>query len=238
MVETHEQEELILNNMSLVRHIASKYHTNKIGLDYEDIVSYGVMGLIDASTKFDENRGVKFSTFASIRISSYIIDEIRKQSPISRTYTSKIKEYNKCVEDLQNMYYRQPSLEEISRHMNISVKEVNKIKYKIINGTNVSLDGVIYEDESEVKLIDTMKDSDDKSPSLIIEKQELQEVMTKAIDNLKEKDKLILSLYYYENMTLKEIGLVLGVSESRVSQLNTRALSNLKTEMKRIKYID
>lgn len=238
MVETHEQEELILNNMSLVRHIASKYYTNKMGMDYEDLVSYGVMGLIDASTKFDENRGVKFSTFASIRISSYIIDEIRKHSPISRTYISKIKEYNKCVEDLQNTYYRQPSLEEISKHMNISVKEANQIKSKIINGTNASLDGVIYEDESEVKLIDTIKESDDKSPSLIIEKQELQEVMVKAIDNLKEKDKLILSLYYYENMTLKEIGLVLGVSESRVSQLNTRAVSNLKAEMKRIKYID
>ena len=237
-METHEKEELILNNMSLVRHIASKYYTNKMGMDYEDLVSYGVMGLIDASTKFDENRGVKFSTFASIRISSYIIDEIRKHSPISRTYTSKIKEYNKCVEDLQNTYYRQPNLAEISKYMNVSEKEANDIKLKIMNRSNISLDGLIYEDEGEVKLIDTIKESDDKSPSLIVEKQELQEVMAKAIDNLKEKDKLILSLYYYENMTLKEIGLVLGVSESRVSQLNTRAISNLKAEMKRIKYID
>ena len=238
MVETHEQEELILNNMYLVRHIASKYYTNKMGIDYEDLVSYGVMGLIDASKKFDENRGVKFSTFASIRISSYIIDEIRKHSPISRTYTNKIKEYNKCVENLQNTYYRHPSLEEISKYMNISVKEVNQIKSKIISETNISLDGVIYADESQVKLIDTIKESDDKSPDLIVEKQELREVMAKAIDNLNEKDKLILSLYYYENMTLKEIGLILGVSESRVSQLNTRAVSNLKSEMKKIKYID
>ena len=122
--------------------------------------------------------------------------------------------------------------------MNISEKEVNQIKLKMTNMTNASLDGVIYEDESQVKLIDTIKESDDKSPSLIVEKQELKEVMAKAIDNLNEKDKLILSLYYYENMTLKEIGLILGVSESRVSQLNTRALSNLKSEMKKIKYID
>jgi len=237
-VNTHEQEELIVNNMSLVRHIASKYYTNRIGMEYEDLVSYGVMGLIDASTKFDKNRGVKFSTFASIRISSYIIDEIRRHSPISRTYTSKIKEYNKCVEDLQNTYYRQPSLEEISKYMNISIKEANDIKLKMMKRSNVSLDGVIYEDESEVKLIDTIKEKEEQSPSAIIEKQELQEVMAKAIDNLKEKDKLVLSLYYYEEMTLKEIGLVLGVSESRVSQLNTRAISNLRAEMKRIKYID
>ena len=97
-METHEQEELIVSNMSLVRHIASKYYTNRIGMEYEDLVSYGVMGLIDASTKFDKNRGVKFSTFASIRISSYIIDEIRRHSPISRTYTSKIKEYNSNID--------------------------------------------------------------------------------------------------------------------------------------------
>ncbi|MDU4860378.1 MAG: FliA/WhiG family RNA polymerase sigma factor [Terrisporobacter othiniensis] len=237
-MNTHEQEELIVNNMSLVRHIASKYYTNRIGMEYEDLVSYGVMGLIDASTKFDKNRGVKFSTFASIRISSYIIDEIRRHSPISRTYTSKIKEYNKCVEDLQNTYYRQPSLEEISKYMDISIKEANDIKLKMMKRSNVSLDGVIYEDESEVKLIDTIKEKEEQSPSAIIEKQELQEVMAKAIDNLKEKDKLVLSLYYYEEMTLKEIGLVLGVSESRVSQLNTRAISNLRAEMKRIKYID
>ena len=237
-METHEQEELIVSNMSLVRHIASKYYTNRIGMEYEDLVSYGVMGLIDASTKFDKNRGVKFSTFASIRISSYIIDEIRRHSPISRTYTSKIKEYNKCVENLQNTYYRQPSLEEVSKYMDISIKEANDIKLKMMSRSNVSLDGVIYEDESEVKLIDTIKEKEEQSPSYIIEKQELQEVMEKAIDNLKEKDKLVLSLYYYEDMTLKEIGLVLGVSESRVSQLNTRAISNLRAEMKRIKYID
>lgn len=237
-MEVHEQEELITNNMSLVRHIASKYYTNKIGMDYEDLVSYGVIGLIDATTKFDKNRGVKFSTFASIRISSYIIDEIRKHSPISRTYVSRIKQYNKCVETLQNTYYREPTIEEISESMEISIKEANKIKLKMINRNSVSLDGVMYEDESEVKLIDTIKEKEEQSPSYVIEKEELQEVMAKAIDNLKEKDKLILSLYYYEELTLKEIGLVLGVSESRVSQLNTKAISNLRAEMKKIKYLD
>ena len=98
---TQNQDELIINNMNIVKNIASKYYTDKIGLEYEDLVSYGVMGLIDATKKFDDKRGVKFSTYASIRISSYIIDEIRKYSPISRTYVSKIKEYNKCVDDLQ-----------------------------------------------------------------------------------------------------------------------------------------
>ncbi|MCR8746734.1 sigma-70 family RNA polymerase sigma factor [Romboutsia lituseburensis] len=234
----YEQEELIMSNMPLVKHIASKYHTNKIGMEYEDLVSYGVMGLIDASNKFDEGRGVKFSTYASIRISSYIIDEIRKHSPVSRTYISRIKEYNKCVESLQNKFFREPSLDEVSKFMGISKKEVNDIKSKLLNLNNASLDNVIFEDENEVKLIDTIRESEDLSPSTIIENEELQEVMAKAIDTLKEKDRLVLSLYYYEELTLKEIGAVLGVSESRVSQLNSRAIANLRLAMKKLKYID
>lgn len=237
-MEIYEQEELVTSNMCLVKHIASKYHTNKIGMEYEDLVSCGLMGLIDASNKFDENRGVKFSTFASIKISSYIIDEIRRHSPISRAYVSKIKEYNKSVDILQNTHYRQPSIDEISKHMGISKREAHDINVKLLNLNNVSLDSVIFEEEKEVKLIDTIKDKEELSPSVIVEKEELQDIMAKAIDTLREKDRLVLSLYYYEELTLREIGAVLGVSESRVSQLNTKAISNLREAMKKLKYID
>lgn len=234
----YEQEEIIINNMPLVKHIASKYHTNKIGIEYEDLVSYGVMGLIDASNKFDENRGVKFSTYASIRISSYIIDEIRKHSPISRSYMSKINEYNKCVDTLQNKFMRKPSLGEVADYMNISDTEVDDIKMKKLNLNSVSLDNTIYEDEREITLKDSIREDESSSPTTIVEKEELQQIMAKAIDTLKEKDRLILSLYYYEELTLKEIGVILGVSESRVSQLNSRAVSNLRAAMKKLKYIE
>lgn len=237
-METCEQEDLIMSNMPLVKHIASKYYTKKIGMEYEDLVSYGVMGLLDAMNKFDPNRGVKFSTYASIRISSYIIDEIRRHSPISRSYTSKIKEYNKCIDTLQNKYYRKPTMEEISTYMGISSKEANDISMKLLTLNNVYLDNVMFEEENEFKLIDIIKEKEELSPSYIIEKEELQDVMSKAIDILNEKDKLVLSLYYYEELTLKEIGIILGVSESRVSQLNSRAISNLREAMKKLKYID
>ncbi len=124
------KEELINENMPIVKSIASKYYTNKIGMEYEDLVSYGVMGLLDASDKFDEGKGVKFSTYASIRITSYIIDEIRKQSTISRGCLSKVKSYKNCVEHLQHKYLRQPTLDEISNYMDISKKEVHNIKKK------------------------------------------------------------------------------------------------------------
>lgn len=234
----YEQEEMIINNMPLVKHIASKYHTNKIGMEYEDLVSYGVMGLIDASNKFDANRGVKFSTYATIRISSYIIDEIRRHSPISRSYMSKINEYKKCVDILQNEFMRSPSLDEISNYMNISNTEVEDIKSKKLNLNYVSLDNTMYEYEGEITLKDSLKEDESSSPSTIVEKEELQQIMAKAIDTLKEKDRLVLSLYYYEELTLKEIGVVLGVSESRVSQINSRAISNLRTAMKKLKYIE
>ena len=238
MLTVYEKEELIMSNMALVKHIASKYYTSKIGMEYEDLVSFGVMGLIDASKKFDINRGVKFSTYASIRISSFIIDEIRKQSPTSRLSVSKIKEYNKSVDILQNKFFREPNIDEISKYMGVSKREVNDIKMKIMNLSTVSLDNIIFEEESEVKLIDTIKDKDILSPSYIVEKEELVEVMARAIDMLNEKDRLVLSLYYYEELTLKEIGRVLGVSESRVSQLNSRAIANLRNTMKKLKYVD
>ena len=232
------QEEFIENNMNIVRSIASKYYTDKIGLDYEDLVSYGVMGLIDAKKKFDEGKGVKFSTYASIRISSFIIDEIRKYSPVSRTYISKIKEYNKVVDELQNKLFREPSIEEIAKYMNISKKEVNSIKYKIKTSSNISIDNKVSEDENEFNIIDTIEDENIPCPEDVSEKKELQDILAKAIDMLKEKDRLVLSLYYYEELTLKEIGEILGVSESRVSQLNNRAISNLREIMKKLKYID
>lgn len=232
------QEELIVNNMNIVRNIASKYYTEKIGLEYEDLVSYGVMGLIDASKKFDDKRGVKFSTYASIRVSSYIIDEIRKYSPVSRTYMSKIKEYNKSVDELQHKLFREPSTDEIAKHMNVTKKEVVNIKNKMKNSNNISIDNMISEDEKEFSVIDTIEDKSVPCPEEVTEKKELQDILAKALDMLKEKDRLVLSLYYYEELTLKEIGEILGVSESRVSQLNNRAISNLRAAMKKLKYID
>lgn len=237
-MNVYEQEELIINNMPLVKHIASKYYTNKICMEYEDLVSLGCMGLIDASNKFDVGRGVKFSTYASIRISSFIIDEIRKQSPISRLSVSKIKEYNKCIEILQNKFFTEPSLDEIAKYMNISKEEVSDIRMKVLNLSTTSLDKVIFEEESDTTLKDTINDKDMLSPNDIVENEEMVEVMTKAIDMLNEKDRLVLSLYYYEELTLKEIGAILGVSESRISQLNSKAIINLRNAMKKLKYID
>lgn len=231
-----EQEKYILENINLVRYISSKYYTESIGIEYEDLVSYGTMGLIDAANKYDVNRNCKFSTYASLKIKSYIIDEIRRHSPISRKDVSMINKYNSAIQDLQNNLLREPTETEVSKYLNISIKEVKKIENSIHLMTTTSLDTVIFQGNNDISLIDTIKDDKTLLPLHVIEEEEKLEILSKAIDMLKEKDKLVLSLYYYEELNLREIGMILEVSESRVSQLHSRAIVNLRNIMKRLNY--
>lgn len=231
-----EQEKYILENMNLVRYIASKYYTESIGIEYEDLVSYGTMGLIDAADKYDEDRNCKFSTYASLKIKSYIIDEIRRHSPISRKDVSMINKYNSAIQDLQNNLLREPTETEISKYLNISIKEVKKIENSIHLMTTTSLDTVIFQGNNDISLKDTIKDDKTLLTLHVIEEEEKLDILSKAIDMLKEKDKLVLSLYYYEELNLREIGMILEVSESRVSQLHSRAIVNLRNIMKRLNY--
>lgn len=230
------KEQYILNNMNLVKYIASKYFTKNIGIEYEDLVSYGIMGLIDAANTYKEDRNCKFSTYASLKIRAAIVDEIRRYSPISRNDVSKINEYNNAIEVLQSNLLREPTDVEISKYLNISLSEVKKIESNISLMTTTSLDTVIFQGNNDVNLIDTIKEDDDLSPENIVEEEEKLGVLTQAIDMLKEKDKLVLSLYYYEELTLKEIGKVLEVSESRVSQLHSRAIVNLRNAINKLNY--
>lgn len=230
------KEQLVLDNIYLVRHIASKYYTAKLGMEYEDLVSYGVMGLIDATNKFDETRGAKFSTYAALRIRSYIIDEIRRYAPISRGDIAKVNAYNSCIENLQKTLLREPTDSEISKYMGIKTSEIKKIESSIHLLTTTSLDTIIFEGNNDISLVDTIKEKDELSPSSIVEEDEKLSILTKAIDMLKEKDKLVLSLYYYEELTLKEIGKILQVSESRVSQIHSRAIVNLRSIISKLNY--
>lgn len=231
-----EQEKYILDNMNLVRYIASRYYTENIGIDYEDLVSYGTMGLIDAANKYDEDRSCKFSTYAALKIKSYIIDEIRRHSPISRKDVSMISKYNSAIQDLQNKLLREPTEVEISKYLNLSISDLKKIEKNIQLMTTTSLDTVIFQGNTDISLIDTIKDESTLLPSNAIEEEEKLEILSKAIGMLKEKDRLVLSLYYYEELNLKEIGMILEVSESRVSQLHSRAIVNLRNIMKSLNY--
>lgn len=231
-----DKEQKVLDNINLVRYIASKYYTEGIGIEYEDLVSYGTMGLIDAANKYEDDRNCKFSTFASMKIKAFIIDEIRRRSPISRNDVANINKYNYAVKELQNNLFREPTELEISKYLKVSTAEVQKIETNIHIMTTTSLDTVIFQGNNDITLVDTIKADESSLPDKKVEDDEKIEMLSKAIDMLRERDRLILSLYYYEEMTLKEIGKVLEISESRVCQLHSRAIINLRSAMNKLNY--
>ncbi|CEK35413.1 RNA polymerase sigma factor for flagellar operon FliA,Sigma-28,RNA polymerase sigma factor WhiG,RNA polymerase sigma factor, FliA/WhiG family,Sigma-70, region 4 [[Clostridium] sordellii] len=230
-------DELINQNINLVKNIALDYSQNKTGIEYEDLISYGVIALLDAINTFNESKGVKFSTYACIRVRSYLIDEIRRQSPISRYSISKVKLYLSCEEYLQQKYLRQPTVDEISKYMKISINEVNKIKTSGLNLSPIYSDSIVLDNETDLKLTDMIKD-ESINVEEYIERKELKLILKKSINMLNEIDRFIINQYYYEGKTLKEIGELLDISTSRSYQLKKKAILNLKSMMKKLNYLN
>lgn len=230
-------EKIVKEYIPLVKYIASRVMIGKTKyVEYDDLVGYGMVGLMDAIHKYDESKGMKFTTYASIRIKGAIIDELRKNSPISKGAMDKLNKYNASVERLQKSFLREPSILEVAEDMNMSVNEVGAIENYINYIAVVSLEDMTFSDEDEVPLLGAIVDEKSPKPELIVEEEEKIKFLQNGIEELKEKDQTILSLYYYEGLTLKEIGKVLGVSESRVCQLHSRAIVNLRKSLKKLKY--
>lgn len=233
------KEELVKKYIPLVKYIASRVIIGKTKyIDYDDLVGYGMLGLMDAMKKFDPSKGMKFSTYASIRIRGSMIDELRRISPIPKSAMDKLNKYNEAVEKLQMKNFKEPKLEEVAKELDMSLKEVSQIENYINYISVVSLEDFIFSDDEDISLMSTVVDKDSPSPEKTLEEKELIEYLEKAINKLKERDRIVLSLYYYERLTLKEIGKVLEVSESRVCQLHSRAIVHLRNELKKLKIIN
>lgn len=231
------KEQIVTKYIPLVKYIASRVIIGKSKyIEYEDLVSYGMIGLMDAIRKFDESKGMKFSTYASIRIKGAMIDELRKNSPISKGAMDKLNKYNDVIESLQKKLSREPSMDEIAAALGMNVNEVGEIENYINYISIVSLENIIFSEDDDMPLIGTVEDEKSPSPEKTLEEKEELEYLSKALEMLNEKDRLVLSLYYYEGLTLKEIGKVLEVSESRVCQLHSRAIMHLRKLLKKLKY--
>lgn len=232
------KEQIIVEYLPLVKYLASRISLGKSSImDFDDLVSYGVIGLMDAMTKFDESKGIKFSTYASIRIKGAIIDEIRKNRPISKGAMDKLNKFNMAVEKLQKELGREPTNEEVAEELDMTLLEVGEIENYINYISIVSLEDVIFTDDDEMNIMGTIEDKNSPSPEESFVNVEKVEVLGKAIEALNEKDRTVLNLYYYEGLTLKQIGTVLTVSESRVCQLHSRAIRNLRESMKKLNYM-
>jgi len=232
------KEQIVVKYIPLVKYIASRVSLGKNKyMEYEDFVSYGMIGLMDAISKYDKTKGMKFSSYASIRIKGAIIDEIRKCRPISKGAMDKLNSYNEAIEAFQKEHLREPDINEIAKVMDLSISDVSEIENYINYISVISLENVIFSDGEDITVMGIIEDKNSPSPEQSYEKEEEIETLSKAIYSLKEKDKTVLNLYYYEGLTLKEIGTVLSVSESRVCQLHSRAIRNLREKMKKMNYI-
>ena len=233
------KEKIVEQYIPLVKYIASRIMVGRTTyIEYEDLVSYGLIGLMDAISKFDPNKGIKFSSYASIIIKGEMIDQIRKARPISKGAMDKLAKYNEAVEILQNRLYREPTVEEIAEYLGITISDVIDIEGYINFMAVVSLEGILFSEDDELTIKGVIEDKNSPSPHDAYEEQERVEVLAQCIEKLKEKDRIILNLYYYEGLTLREIGEVLEVSESRVCQLHSRAIKNLRLMLKKIDYIE
>lgn len=231
------REEIVKKYIPLVKYIASRVVVGKSKyIEYEDLVGFGMVGLMDALNKFDKSKGMKFSTYASIRIKGAMIDELRRSSPISKGAVDKLNRYNQSVEMLQKELLREPTDAEIAKAFGGTISEIMEVENYINYMAVTSLEDLIFAEDDEMPVISTIEDKNSPSPEKSLEDKEKIEYLSKALDILNEKDKMVLSLYYYEELTLKEIGSVLSVSESRVCQLHSRAIVHLREALKKLKY--
>ena len=199
-------------------------------VEYDDLCGYGIFGLIDAIDKFDCNKNVKFETYASLRIRGAILDQIRKMDWIPRSLRQKQKKIDAAMSKIEAQKGSVATDEELAQELGITLDEFNDWQGKTKATNLISLDEYTETQGTEAKM-DSVTNARFDQPEDVVEKEELKKMIVEAISLLTDKERSVVTLYYYEEMTLKEISLVLDVSESRVSQLHTKALLKMKSKL-------
>jgi len=225
------RKHLLAKYIPLVRNVATRMAMGfPRSVELSDLVSTGVIGLIEAFSNFDPDRGVKFETYAVPRIRGAILDELRALDWVPRSTRAKSREIDRAYNVLENDLGRPPEKTELAKQMNLSLKELHEALDDVSGTGMLSLDEVIYreDDNRQVPRIETVIDRETLTVLGEIEKKELKSYLGVAIDRLTKQEKLVIALYYYEELTLKEIGEVMTISESRVSQIHTRAVVKLR----------
>jgi RNA polymerase sigma factor for flagellar operon FliA len=231
------RDRLILTYAPLVKYVAGRLGSGlPAHVDENDLVSYGLLGLIGAIERFDPDRDIKFETYAIARIKGSIIDELRAMDWVPRSVRSRARDIERAIAELERKIHRAPTDEEISEKLGITTDELNDSLSEIGRSSIAALDELWTISSAagggdQVALIDTIEDTQGPEPQSELAQTELKEALGEAIARLPEREKLVVTLYYYEELTLREIGEVLGVTESRVSQLHTKAVLRLKARL-------
>jgi RNA polymerase sigma factor FliA len=229
------RDRLILNYAPIVKYVAGRLGSGlPAHVDEGDLVSYGLLGLISAIERYDPDRDVKFETYAIARIKGSILDELRALDWVPRSVRSRARQIERAMSELESKFGRAPTDEELAAKVGISVGELEESLTDISRSSIAALDELWTISGSggdQVALIDTIEDEHGPEPQTAFAQTELREIVADAITSLPEREKLVITLYYYEDLTLREIGEVLGVTESRVSQLHTKAVLRLKARL-------
>lgn len=225
------REKLIIQYINLTKYVVSRIRVNlPTSIATEDIAGYATEGLIDAIERYSPDKGTRFETYALMRIRGTIIDKIRSQDWVPRTTRKRFKDIQKTTLELQQALGRQPSVDEIAQKMDLPKEKIQNTIIEMENSNFVSIhEKRGGETSSEgVEILDTIVDSNAKDPMAQMEEKDVKKELSVALSRLPERERMILALYYHENLTLKEIGTTLQISESRVCQLHAQAIMKLK----------
>jgi RNA polymerase sigma factor for flagellar operon FliA len=229
------RERLVVAYSPMVKFVAGRLGAGLPShVEDADLISYGLVGLIGAIERFEPERGIKFETFAMTRIRGAIIDELRSLDWVPRSVRSRAREIETAQAKLEHELQRAPTEAELASKLNLTEGELQSALLEIANSSVYALDELWTVSDSsgdQVSLLDTIADDSAADPQEALASTEVKDLLTEAIGGLPEREQLVVALYYYENLTLREIGEVLGVTESRVSQLHTKAVMRLKSSL-------
>jgi RNA polymerase sigma factor for flagellar operon FliA len=229
------RERLVVAYSPLVKYVSGRMASGlPAHVDEADLISYGLVGLINAIERFELEREIKFETYAITRIKGAIIDELRSLDWVPRSVRQRAREIERANAKLEHKLQRAPTDEEMAAELEMSVDDFQAALLQISNSTVAALDelwSVSDASGDQVSLLDTLQDPDAPDPAAVMDQIDLKDRVADAIARLPEREKLVVALYYYENLTLREIGEVLGVTESRVSQLHTKAVLRLRSRL-------
>ena len=229
------KELLILHYASLVRALAKGIRIKlPPTIEYADLVSYGFLGLLDAIKRYDPGKGIDFKAYAKTRISGAIIDGIRSEKRLPRSIQDKARKLNHAFEVLSAQLRRFPEEDEVAEYLGLQIGKYRQNLVDIGYSYVLSLDDIMSASEKgdgPLNLLDSLQDENALDPSDISEKKSTREIVREAVSHLPERERIILSLYYYEDLSMKEVGEVLNITESRVSQIHASAVSHLRSHL-------
>lgn len=228
------RDKFIRQYMPLVKYVAGKLAVGMPGsIEFDDLVGFGQFGLLDAIEKFDPGKNVKFKTYAVTRIRGAIFDELRQLDWVPRSVRQKSREIEDTIVELESKLGRTATDAEIAEKLGVSESEYQQTVMKVSGTSVLSLNDVWYSgnDNDHMSIGDSIESPSSLNPDVIVEREEIRKVIIEAINELPEKEKMVIVLYYHEDLTFKEIGQVLEVSESRISQLHTKANLRLRAKL-------